>query len=246
VPTAARVVGGQHQVAAGVDQGRLLCACAPQSIKTAGWASWDTWRMMASVNNSQPLPEWLAGCPSSTVRQVLSKRTPFCAHFTRLPPGCGRAGKGVPRSRCSSLKILRSDGGKRHTWRHGKRQPSAWPRPWYGSCPRMTTRTADGRRQLQGPQRLRRKNAGPGLQALLQKAQQPCPAADWKKPSTRGCHPCATGQHRWIGGLQLPAGSPGVALPAWIRMSSGMDGGMAAPLVNQTGRLALHPGLARA
>ena len=40
---------------------RLLCACAPQSMKTVDCASCDTWRMMASVSNSQPLPAWLAG-----------------------------------------------------------------------------------------------------------------------------------------------------------------------------------------
>ena len=84
---------------------RLPCACAPHNMNTVGAACCDTWRITASVNASHPLPAWLAGCPSSTVRQVLSSRTPFSAQRTKLPPGCGWAGNGIPRSRCSSLKM---------------------------------------------------------------------------------------------------------------------------------------------
>ena len=57
------------------------------------------------------------------------------------------AGDGVPRSRASSLKMLRRLGGSAHARRTENARPSAWPRPWYGSWPRITTRTCARRRQ---------------------------------------------------------------------------------------------------
>ena len=111
-------------------QARLDWACEPQSMNTTGRSPSATWRMTASVSSSQPLPEWLAAWPSSTVRPVLSSSTPFFAHFTRLPPGSGHAGNGVSRSRCISLKMLRSEGGNCTPGATENANPSAWPRPW--------------------------------------------------------------------------------------------------------------------
>src|SRR5450830_853082 len=183
--------------------GRLLCAWAPHSMKTTGRGPCATCRITASVNSSQPRPAWLAGCPSSTVRQVLSNNTPCCAQRTRLPPGDGNAGNGVPRSRCSSLKILRSDGGKGTPGATEKAKPSAWPRPWYGSCPSMTTRTASG-----GVSRSARSGWGgntvaPSCSRCCRKFSNCTPAGAVKNPFTSACHPSATGQ------------SAGSAEPSW-------------------------------
>ena len=112
-------------------KGCLLCAWAPQSMNTTGCRASETRRMIASVSVSQPLPAWLAGWPSSTVRQVLSNNTPFCAHGTRLPPVCEKGdGGAAPPSRWSSLKMLRNEGGMRTPGATENASPSACPRPW--------------------------------------------------------------------------------------------------------------------
>ena len=52
------------------------------------------------------------------------------AQPARLPPGRGKAGAGTPRSRSSSLKMLRSEGGRGTPGGTEKASPSACPRPW--------------------------------------------------------------------------------------------------------------------
>ena len=63
--------------------------------------------MMASVSVSQPWPAWLAGWPSSTVRLVLSSKTPCCAQRTKEPLA-GSAG--TPRSRSQFLEDVAQAG----------------------------------------------------------------------------------------------------------------------------------------
>jgi hypothetical protein len=124
------VVGAQHQVTSVGNDGTLALRVRAHSMKTTGREPWATWRITASVSTSQPWPAWLAGWPSSTVSVVLSSSTPFCAHFTRLPPGCGQAGRWCARSRCSSLKMLRSEGGSATPGATENASPSAGSRPW--------------------------------------------------------------------------------------------------------------------
>ena len=77
----------------------------------------------ASVKRCQPHAAWLFAAPRPTVRTVLSSRTPRSAHGVRSPPdGCGR-----PRSVCSSVKILRSDGGRRSPCGTENARPMACP-----------------------------------------------------------------------------------------------------------------------
>ena len=56
-------------------------------------------RIAASVTGSQPLPWWLFGWPTPTVRHLLSSMTPCPVHGVRSP----LAGMGRPRSSVSSL-----------------------------------------------------------------------------------------------------------------------------------------------
>ena len=55
------------------------------------------------------------------------------------PRGCRAAATAMPRSDCSSLQMLTSDGGGGTPRRTEKHSPCAWSGPWYGSWPRMTT-----------------------------------------------------------------------------------------------------------
>ena len=108
---------------------RLRWACAPQSRKTQGWASAATAAIRASVRASQPQPAWLAACAASTVRTVLSRSMPRSAQVCRQP----WAGGVRPRSRASSLRMLRRLGGMACPGGTEKARPWAWPGPWYGS-----------------------------------------------------------------------------------------------------------------
>jgi len=96
-------------------------ACAPHSMKTQALADSAIAKVIWSVSASQPCLAWLAGKPSSTVKQVLSNKTPFVAQGLRL------ASKGGtwPMSRCNSLKILRSEGGAATPEGTEKAKPSA-------------------------------------------------------------------------------------------------------------------------
>ena len=173
---------------------RLVWAWLPQSMKTTGRSPWAMWRITASVSSSQPLPEWLAAWPSSTVRQVLSSSTPFLAHLTRLPPGLGKGGKGTPRSRCISLKMFCREGGMRTPGATENDRPSACPRPWYGSWPRMTTRTSSGGVSSSARSGCGGKTTAPACRRWCKKVSSCCPVAPAKKSSTSGCQPGATGQ----------------------------------------------------
>ena len=150
--------------------------------------------MTASVNTSQPRPAWLAGCPSSTVRQVFNSSTPRRAQSVRLPPGLGNVGNGVPRSRCSSLNILRNDGGGCTPGATENASPSAWPRPWYGSCPKITTRTASGAVSSSARSGLGGKMAAPAANRPARNACSRTPCGAPKKSRTSPCQPGATGQ----------------------------------------------------
>jgi hypothetical protein len=63
--------------------------------------------MRASVSASHPRLACEPACPSSTVKQVLSNKTPRCAQASKEPlmGGC------KPKSAVNSLKILRKEGG---------------------------------------------------------------------------------------------------------------------------------------
>ena len=58
-----------------------------------------------------------------------------------MAAGSRGRGAAMPRSRCSSLKMLSSDGGTGTPGGTEKHRPCAWPAPWYGSWPRITTLT---------------------------------------------------------------------------------------------------------
>ena len=188
-------------MAACIDQSaRLLCAWAPQSMKTAGLGL--SARPGVSQRQSatpSPLPEWLAGSPSSTVRQVLSNRTPFCAHFTRLPPGWGNwAGNGgVPRSRCSSLKILRKEGGNGYTGRHREGQAFGLATPVIRVLPQDNYAYIFRRRELQAPEAAaawKHQRRPPPADATERPTSQ-CPGVRGKEIRlSDACQPGATGQ----------------------------------------------------
>lgn len=110
------------------------------------------------------------GLPSSTVRLVLSSSTPCWAQPTRLPPGWGKAGNGVPSSRCISLKMFCSEGGTR-TPGDRECQPLGLPAAVIGSCPRITTRTSCDAVSSSALRGLG-KDHRTGIQPLLQELQQ--------------------------------------------------------------------------
>lgn len=173
---------------------RFFCAAAPQSMKATGRRLVDTCAIRASVRVSQPWPWWLLARPSSTVKQVFRSKVPCCAHATRLPPGSGWTGQASPRSRWRSLKILRSDGGTGWPGATENANPSACPRPWYGSWPRMTVCTV-----CKGVNSKARSGCGgntttPSPIRRFKKASKAWPCWLPKNWSTVGCQSGATGQ----------------------------------------------------
>ena len=102
----------------------FLRANAPHRMNTTRSCFAFTARSTSSVNVSQPLPECEPACPARTVRQAFSSSTPCFAHDSRLP--CG--GASMPRSSCSSLRMLTSDGGGATPRRTEKHRPCAWLR----------------------------------------------------------------------------------------------------------------------
>src|SRR5690606_33709563 len=78
-----------------------------------------------------------AALPISTVSTLLSNSTPCLAQWVRQP----WSGTGRLRSVEISLKILTSEGGGFTSGSTEKQRPWAWPGPWYGSWPMITTST---------------------------------------------------------------------------------------------------------
>ena len=167
----------------------LACACAPHSMNTLGRRCSAT---AADNSVSKHLPSKLgmtAGRPSSTVSEVFSSSTPLPRPGVA---GCRDDGAGRPRSRCSSLKMLRRLGGSGCPAGTENARPSACPGPWYGSWPRITTRTCDRRRQRQRAKDLGRVDGRAGGQARVDRADQAAagvagrPVAQQRRPVRRG------------------------------------------------------------
>ncbi len=116
---------------------RLSAAFFPQSRNITGVCFSFKIEIILSVNCSQPFDLWELGSPSRTVRTVLSNSTPREHHSLRSPCDGGTN----PTSLVSSLYILRSDFGSVRA-KDEKANPCACPGRWYGSCPRITTRTS--------------------------------------------------------------------------------------------------------
>ena len=130
----------EHMVPGRVhERGLPLCeANRPQSRKTTPSQRSETVRITASVNSCQPMRLWEAGVPACTVRTEFSRSTPCRAQGSRSGlPLIGR-----PRSSWISLKMFFSEGGAGTPSGTEKQRPIAWPGPWYGSWPRMTTFTS--------------------------------------------------------------------------------------------------------
>mmetsp|Transcript_12278 Transcript_12278/g.30959 ORF Transcript_12278/g.30959 Transcript_12278/m.30959 type:complete len:676 (+) Transcript_12278:161-2188(+) len=121
-----------------VTSAAFFCAAPPQSTKTIPRRRSASARTAASVSRSHPMSLWLRGEPSRTVSSVLSRRTPS-SHQQLREEDAGTGGR--PRSELSSVRMLRSDGGAGTPAGTEKLSPFACPCRWYGSCPRMTTRT---------------------------------------------------------------------------------------------------------
>ena len=86
--------------------------------------------MAAAVIASQPMPRWLPGSPSRTVRTRLSSMTPCCVHGVRSP----LRGAGRPRSSLSSRKMFcRLRGSGRTSGATENDRPTACPGVGYGS-----------------------------------------------------------------------------------------------------------------
>mmetsp|Transcript_11363 Transcript_11363/g.34434 ORF Transcript_11363/g.34434 Transcript_11363/m.34434 type:complete len:377 (-) Transcript_11363:1145-2275(-) len=113
----------------------LVCAGLPQRRKTTPSRSSLTFRMTASVKDSQPRLWCELALALRTVRQVLSSSTPCDAQCSRFPWFGVRA----PVSARSSLNMLRRDGGFWMLPSTLKDSPCACPGWWYGSWPRITT-----------------------------------------------------------------------------------------------------------
>ncbi len=143
--------------------------------------------MATSVNTSQPLPGVAGGLAlfhgQAGVEQQHAVLRP--AHQTAARAG-GKAGKGWPRSRCSSLKILRSEGGKRNPWRYRKRQPLGLAAPVVGVLPQDDHAHGGRIGQRQRPQGLRGKDDRTRRLALLQKCLQCLPRSTGKKLGHQG------------------------------------------------------------
>mmetsp|Transcript_47494 Transcript_47494/g.75100 ORF Transcript_47494/g.75100 Transcript_47494/m.75100 type:complete len:279 (+) Transcript_47494:284-1120(+) len=102
-------------------------------MKTTPFCSRLTARMAASVMRSHPMLLCERGFPSSTVRTELRSNTPCCDHEVRSPCGHGQ----FP----ASFSIFIRLGGTLTPRGTEKDRPIAWPLPWYGSWPTITTRT---------------------------------------------------------------------------------------------------------
>src|SRR5690606_10259540 len=89
-----------------VTSAALRRAYAPHSANTTRSGRASSARIAASVKCSQPCPACEPAAPARTVITALSSSTPCRAQLVRSP----LAGGGTPRSACSSLKMLRSEG----------------------------------------------------------------------------------------------------------------------------------------
>ena len=116
----------------------FLRADAPHRMNTTRSGLALTARITSSVNVSQPLPWWEAAWRARTVSVAFRSSTPCSAHASRHP----WSGGSMPRSVWSSLRMFWSDGGAGTPGRTEKQRPWAWPAPWYGSWPRMSTFTS--------------------------------------------------------------------------------------------------------
>src|SRR5262249_7005939 len=85
----------------------FFCACPRHRTTMDGSGCALRPAMMESVKVAHPLLLWLLGVWAQTVSTVLSSKTPCLPQGTRQP----LVGSGTPRSACSSLKMLTSDGG---------------------------------------------------------------------------------------------------------------------------------------
>ena len=108
--------------------------------------------IISSVKICQPISLCDIGLADSTVSDAFSNRTPCRAHFSRLPV----PGTGISRSVLSSLNMLNSDGGGCTLSGTEKQRPCAWPGPWYGSWPIITTFTSEKGVQYQNPKQLKK------------------------------------------------------------------------------------------
>lgn len=93
-------------------------------------------RITASVKFSQPIPPWEAGSPERTLKMVLRRNTHCLLQSVRSV-----FVRWTHTSDSSSLRILRRLGGSFVPSGTEKERPIAAPGVWYGSCPRITTRT---------------------------------------------------------------------------------------------------------
>lgn len=129
----------------------FLCAKLPQSKKTTPSSSLLIVLITKSVNFCQPSFEWEFAefflktqlysyfqKAYSTVRVAFNKKIPFSAHRVKFPWfGILKFGY----SFANSLKMFFNEGGWVTPGGTEKLKPCAWPCPWYGSCPIITTRT---------------------------------------------------------------------------------------------------------
>ena len=115
------------------------CAFLPHKINTKfSFRELSEWSIL-SVNISQPLLECEEGLEDSTVKIVLSNKTPCFAQFERSPCWDGE----IFRSELSSLNIFCKEGGILFPISTEKLSPLAWFWPWYGSWPIITTFKSD-------------------------------------------------------------------------------------------------------
>ena len=113
-------------------------ACLPQRINTILFSLVDITSITFFVKISHPMSLWEFALSFSTVNIEFKSKTPCSAHNCKFPV----LEIGIFRSELSSLNIFKSDGGIVIPSLTLKDNPFAWPRPWYGSWPIITTLTS--------------------------------------------------------------------------------------------------------
>ena len=103
----------------------------------------------------------------------------------------------MPRSSCSSLWMLTSDGGIATPGRTEKHRPWAWRGPWYGSWPRISTRVVGVRREVQGGEHLVVRRVD-GRGARARRARTPAARCQYglaNSPRSTGFQSVVIGRH---------------------------------------------------
>ena len=96
-------------------------------------------------------------------------------------------------SRAISLKIFRSDGGSFTPGATENAKPCAWPGPWYGSCPRMTTLTRSSGVNSSARKGCGGYTAAPCASRCCTKRPRRCAGSLPRKCEMRGCQSGETG-----------------------------------------------------